>query len=106
MTNAALVEAAAALSSECARALRPILRMMVHDLSGGLTPMTLEASALQDLAERLRALDGQPLSAEVAAELRAALFEASTDLQRAVDLLTAYLSEARQAIEEASAQRP
>ena len=102
MTHSAIVEALAGLPPEYAHALEPILRIMSHDLNGAMTPLTLEASALEELAERLQVTTGSTLPVGVdAAEVREIVSEASTYLRHTADRVSGYLAEARRVVEHA-----
>jgi hypothetical protein len=98
--NAAIIEALSGLSTENALALEPILRKMAHDLNGAMTPLTLEAYELEELAQRLAGANGSALPANLSAtEIREALEEASGHLRSTAARVTGYLTDARRVLE-------
>ncbi|NOT27918.1 MAG: hypothetical protein HOP16_17680 [Acidobacteria bacterium] len=100
MKNAAIIEALSGLSTENALALEPVLRRMAHDLNGAMTPLTLEASALDELAQRLARTGGDALPAAVSAtEIRETLEEASGHLRSTAARVSGYLTDARRVLE-------
>jgi hypothetical protein len=104
MKNAAIVEALAGLPSEHARALEPILRIVSHDLNGAMSPLTLEAFTLRDLAVRLHGTTGNRLPVDMdVAEVLEALSEASANLQLTANRVSDYLAEVRRLVEHAGA---
>lgn len=100
MTDAAIAEVRAGLPRERALALAPLLRIMAHDLNGAMTPLTLEAFVLRDLAARLgdSTDDRLPVDIDVA-EIREVLSEAAESLQSTGNRVSAYLADIRRLVD-------
>lgn len=72
---------------------------MAHDVNGAMTPLTREASALEDLAQRLAGAAGAAVPRGVSAtEIREALEEASRYLRSTADRVSSCVTDARRVL--------